>query len=517
MQAQVVQQPQLIWDKSYGGASSDVFKRMTATTDGGYAMIGFTESTNAMLQGMPNCTTGGSDIMVCKTDSNGTLQWIRKYGCNIVLNTTNILQTPDGGYIFGACGGMGMPGYHDPATVMQGFGDSGDVWIIKTDSIGNVQWQKTLGGTNYEYPTYITLQNDTTARVFSTSRSGDGDLGGVNTWQPMVYMNGRAWRFDVKLSNGNMTNSNLIKVYYNGTHYDISNAPTKILQTTSNRKIIMGGGTYWSNYSSTYDTIFKSTILSCTGSLPNAFFDGIKTDSSMYLLGSESSCRNNSTYITSGPSGYFDACLSKLDSLGNTVWNRCYGYYKTQDAARSIHQAPDGNYLVVGTGSTAEDTTMNGNLHDLKVFKITPAGNLIWQYYIGAKSSDDVGVASVMLPNGDLVIAGYSNAGTTVRTAPVYGNEDGWLLRLRTFSEKVVPGVATQETTQNAFEIKKTSETTYQITTIKPTTLTITDALGRQLHTIKAEAGNTTIDLSMYAQGVYFVTATGYKSVKLVR
>jgi hypothetical protein len=58
---------------------------------------------------------------------------------------------------------------------------------------------------------------------------------------------------------------------------------------------------------------------------------------------------------------------------------------------------------------------------------------------------------------------------------------------------------------------------TYQITTTKPTTLTLTDALGRQLRTIKMDANTTTIDLNNYAQGVYFIAATGYKSVKLVR
>jgi WD40 repeat protein len=71
--------------------------------------------------------------------------------------------------------------------------------------------------------------------------------------------------------------------------------------------------------------------------------------------------------------------------------------------------------------------------------------------------------------------------------------------------------------TQTPLAIKKTGETTYQITTTKPTTLTLTDALGRQLRTIKAEAGNTTIDLNNYAQGVYFIAANGYKSVKLGR
>jgi hypothetical protein len=478
---------------------------------------------------MPNCTTGGSDIMVCKTDSNGTLQWIRKYGCNIVLNTTNILQTPDGGYIFGACGGMGMPGYHDPATVMQGFGDSGDVWIIKTDSIGNVQWQKTLGGTNYEYPTYITLQNDTTARVFSTSRSGDGDLGGVNTWQPMVYMNGRAWMMDLNLNNGAIKTQKTLNVIYQGFSglYALTNSfysakqlsPQKWFVTKQgyNNGVSSCGISFISN---NFDTIYNSKG-----------FGGLNADSHIYdvaylrgggqLVGISSNVRavhQNHTHVTSGPnSTWYDACLSKLDSLGNTVWNRCYGYYKTIDGAASVHEAPDGNYLVVGWGTPAEDTTVSPNNYGLKVFKIDTAGNLLWQYYVGTKGSHEAGVASVMLPNGDLVIAGYSNAGTTVRTAPVYGNEDGWLLRLRTFSEKVVPGVATQETTQTPLAIKKTSETTYQITTTKPTTLTITDALGRQLHTIKMDANITTIDLSMYAQGVYFVTATGYKSVKLVR
>jgi hypothetical protein len=312
--------------------------------------------------------------------------------------------------------------------------------------------------------------------------------------------------------------------------FTAESTPRKIFNTDNKKPIFFGGpetyvpyaGGYFVKHSnSNLDTIIYAQTFGSYSMSQTYFRDAMRTDSGMYVVANESNIRfnNNSTYITKGPgANWYDACLSKLDTNGNTIWNRCYGYYKTQDAARSVHQAPDGNYLVVGTGTPPEDTTLNANNYGLKVFKITPAGNLIWEYYLGTKGSHEAGISSVMTSNGDLIIAGYSNAGTTIRSAPIYGNQDAWLLRLRTFSEKLpVSPITTHNVNETPLAIKKTGETTYQITTTKPTTLTLTDALGRQLRTIKMDANTTTIDLNNYAQGVYFIAANGYKSVKIVR
>ena len=526
--AQLPQQPVKIWDKSFGGSSSDSFRGMIQTTDGGYMMIGHSQSTNGQLQGQPNASSLAPDIMLCKTDSNGTLQWVKKYGMNVCIEPSNILQTPDGGYVFGACGGVGLPGYHDPNTVAPGYGDGGDVWVVKTDSSGTVQWQKALGGTNFDAPTLLTLQTDSTIRVFSTTRSSDGDIGGTNAWQPLVYLNFRMWRFDLKISSGYPSNKKIVKAYYEGAFEDIGSLD-KIFYQHNKRIVTMGRGltSRWRSYSENMDTLVNIAFLGSLNGLGEApYYDFMRTDSGAYVAAHASNARINdtsSTYHTQGPyAAYYDACISKIDSVGSIIWNRCYGFYKTQDAAHSIKEAPDGNYLVVGTGSVREDTTMNIDKHDLKVFKISPAGNLIWEYYIGDFAADDVGMSSVMLPNGDLVIAGYSSSGANTRTAPIYGSTDGWLLKLRTFSEKIVPGVGTETTTNpNLWAVTPIANNRYQVRFLGqnlkyPIALTITDATGQTIQKLSATSSETIIDLSQYAQGIYFLSSP-LGAAKMVR
>ena len=516
--AQLPQQPVKIWDKSFGGSSDDSFRGMIHTTDGGYMMIGHSQSTNGQLQGQPNASSLAPDIMLCKTDSNGTLQWIKKYGMNVCIEPSNILQTPDGGYVFGACGGVGLPGYHDPNTVAPGYGDGGDVWVVKTDSSGIVQWQKALGGTNFDAPTLLTLQTDSTIRVFSTTRSSDGDIGGINAWQPLVYLNFRTWRFDLKISDGVLSNKKIVKSWYNGSLSDIS-SPFKMFHQYNKHIVTMPRGlsSRWYLYSKNMDTLLHVAFIGGWSGGESIYHDFIRTDSGAYVAAHSSNARLNdptSVYHTQGSyPQYYDACISKIDSMGNFIWNRCYGFYKTQDAAHSIKEAPDGNYLVVGTGSVREDTTMNAGKHDLKVFKISPAGNLIWEYYIGDFAADDVGMSSVMLPNGDLVIAGYSSSGANTRTAPIYGSTDGWLLKLRTFSEKIVPGVGTETTTNsNQWAVTPIANNRYQVRFLGqnlkyPIALTLTDATGKQIKQLSATSSETIIDLSQYAQGIYFLSS----------
>jgi len=104
------------WTKTYGGDSSDVGNGLQITNDGGYIIVGTTESYGA----------GGEDAWLLKTDSNGDTSWAKTFGGNGNDNGNCILPTNDGGYIIGG------------STESYGGG-----WLIKTDSNGDTSWTKT--------------------------------------------------------------------------------------------------------------------------------------------------------------------------------------------------------------------------------------------------------------------------------------------------------------------------------------------------------------------------------------
>jgi hypothetical protein len=115
------------WDKTYGGTANDWGFSVIQTSDGGYAIAGNTNSFGA----------GNFDFRLVKTDSAGMTQWSRTYGGVSYECSRSVVQTSDGGYTLAGCTQSYGAGYYD-------------FWLVKTDSTGNKQWNKTYGGTYYE-------------------------------------------------------------------------------------------------------------------------------------------------------------------------------------------------------------------------------------------------------------------------------------------------------------------------------------------------------------------------------
>jgi len=117
-----------LWNWTYGGLNNDYAFAMVQTDDGGYAMTGYTKSFGA----------GSEDCWLVKTNSTGHLEWNQTYGGVNSEFAESIAQTIDGGYA--------MAG----ATDSFGAG-SADFWLVKTDAVGNEQWNETYGGGSHDY------------------------------------------------------------------------------------------------------------------------------------------------------------------------------------------------------------------------------------------------------------------------------------------------------------------------------------------------------------------------------
>ena len=282
-----------LWERTYGGGGDDYAYSVELTSDSAFIVTGYKNG----------------DVWLLKIDaSSGDTLWTRTYGGAGFDGAECVRQTSDGGYI--------IVGY----TSSYGSG-SFDVYLIKTDSTGNMVWQKWWGGPNEEYAYEVRETQDGGYIIAATTHSfGQG-------------------RCDAWLIKTDANGDTLWTKIYGVGNWD----RVRSVELTPDGGYIFAG---W------------------TGESPREW-DGwvIKTDSNGDILwmrtygGQDGGCLTSvrSTwdggYIMCGSSGYIyqDIWLIKTDANGDTLWTRTYGSANT-DRGYSAQQTFDGGYIAVGQG-----------------------------------------------------------------------------------------------------------------------------------------------------------------------
>jgi uncharacterized repeat protein (TIGR01451 family) len=173
----------LLWQKCLGGTGNDSAHNIIQLSDGGLLIAGATTSTDG------NVTTnaGNADAWLIKLDANGNLIWQKTFGGSGSERFKKVQVTPDGGYI--AIGHT----FSTDGIVSNNHGLS-DVWVVKCDNNGNLQWQKCYGGSADDIGSDIKPVEGGGYILNSYTKSSDGDVrtnyGGADQWVIKIMDNG---------------------------------------------------------------------------------------------------------------------------------------------------------------------------------------------------------------------------------------------------------------------------------------------------------------------------------------
>ena len=309
-----------VWAKTFGGSSGDEAYSIIQTSDGGYAVVGFTYNTST-----------SHDFLIIKMSSDGAWQWAKTFGGNYSDQAYSIIQTSDGGYA--------VTGYVRNAS---GYSDFS---LLKLGPSGNMEWWKAYGGGGNEY-------------LYSLIQTSDG--GYALAGYTYSYGTGGGYE-DILVIKLNASGDTLQWAKTFGGNY--SDQAYSIIQTSDGGYAVTGYVRNASGYSD-----FSLLKLGPSGNMEwwKAYGGGgneylyslIQTSDGGYALAG---------YTDSFGSGGQDYLIVKLNTSGDTLWTRTFGT-SSADQARSITQTSDGGYAIVGMA-----TATSG--YDAMILKISGEGN----------------------------------------------------------------------------------------------------------------------------------------------
>ncbi len=343
--------------KAIGGPENEAGKSLIQTSDGGYAIAGFTKSFGA----------GDYDVYVVKLDANGNLQWTKTIGGPESEEGNSLIQTSDGGYAI--------------AGVTLSFGAGGpDVYVVKLDANGNLQWTKTIGG----------KKEDIGASLIQTSDGGYAIAGvtqsfGAGKWD--VYV--------VKLdANGNLQWTRTI----GGPGDEIG---FSLIQTSDGGYAIAG---YTESFGAGEKDVYV-VKLDAKGNLQwTKTIGGPVVEDGSSLIQTSDSGYAIAGSTTSFGAGYTDVYVVKLNANGNLQWTKSIGG-KRGDLGISLIQTSDGGYAIAGSTKS-----FGAGEWDVYVIKLNANGNLQWTKTIGAKNEYPSKSSLIQTSDGGYVIAGHTES-----------------------------------------------------------------------------------------------------------
>lgn len=362
--------------------------------------------------------------------------WMKTFGGDNGDNGRSVQQTSDGGYIV-----IGV-------TFSFGAG-AADFWVIKTDSNGNILWNKTFGGSNWDVPEDVKQTTDN--GFILTGRTHSFGVGNIDIWVIKLDETGDiVWN----------------KTY--GTQYWEGGAESQ--QTTDGGYIIIGSRSL--TQVSSFDLVLYK-IDKDGNEQWNRTFGGQAED-----YGASVRQTKDGGYILTGSTSSYEPSnnnrafwLIKTDENGIIQWNRTYGGTTSDDVATSVELTSDDGYIIIGSKGVSESSHP-----DIWIIKTNHYGDEQWNKTYGG-AQDEYGWGGYQTRDG-----GYVMIGTTSSYGA--GEDDVWMIKTDAYGDEVWNRTYGGNNGDGGYAVNQTSDGGYIITGYTYTT----DAYAGDLWLIKTDS-----------------------------
>jgi hypothetical protein len=397
----------LTWEKEIGGGEDDWGYGLCLSADGQYVFTAVTSSYDEEVTD----SIGGTDIWLGKMDTDSAMVWSHSYGGTLNDRGNDVCLSADDGFV--------ITGFTESNDVdITSNNGSKDLFVIKTDANGELEWSKAFGGTSDEIGNSVLALSNGNTIVVGSAFSSDGDINNNAGFSDF-------WILHLD-TNGNL----LWEKTYGGSSEDRAK---KIIQTQDGNFAILGtsfssdgdisnnlgGVDFWLiKIDQNGDLLWEKSF---GGSSADQGSDLIEISSGELIITGEV-LSNNGDVI--GNHGFTDAWVAKLDSNGNLLWQNSLGGTMV-DYFLAITEADDGGFIATGnTFSDNGDVSNNLGESDIWIVKLSNNGILEWEKTIGYDLNE---IGNAILSVGEEIIILGGIQVDHLR----HGNSDAYIAKLR--------------------------------------------------------------------------------------
>jgi hypothetical protein len=360
------------WQRTFGGVDLDEALAIQETKDGGYIAVGSSASPVGGTKTSP--LFGKNDWWLLRLDATGQKLWEKAYG-GPEWEVARAVVEVEGGFLITGVTDSKVEGNKSAPPL-----GKRDTWLVKVDSRGEKQWEKSLGGADGDAawqlhpagPDRYYLAGGSASPISPGKRSPN--FGGLDFW--LVALDGTG------------------QVVWDRT---------------------FGGDKFEAAYGLALD--------------PNG--------GAVLVGGSESGASGNKASVQLGGSG--DAWIVRVDSQGQEVWQRALGGTGWDDLFAAV-PADDSGFLSVGTSFSAPGGSKSSpsfGANDIWVVRLDARGKTVWEQTFGGTGKDVARSVVKTRDGGFLVMAETESGRSGNKTTPNFGNQDTWLIRLNAKGEKL--------------------------------------------------------------------------------